>query len=137
MKNCVELPLKNSIGKYKSIRISLEYCKGRMVGISDVVKGRGIYVFIRPIKKTKYPIDYALFGTKKEIGLSIFLKKLNRKNEKLISEIFDKINHENILKQIIDLYENENYSEIENVIFSETECERVVEKIESDFVIEF
>lgn len=124
MKNCVELPLKNSIGKYKSIRISLEYCKGRMVGISDIVKGRGIYVFIRPIKKTKYLIDYAIYGSKKEIGMSIFLKKLNRKNEK-------------ILKQIIDLYENENYDEIENLIFSETECERVVENIKSDFVIEF
>ena len=137
MKNCVEVPLKNSIGKYKSIRISLEYCKGRMVGISDVVKGRGIYVFIRPIKKTKYPIDYALFGTKKEMGLSIFLKKLNRRNTKLISELFDKINHENILKQIIDLYENENYDKIEKLVLSVTECEHVVENIRNDFSIEF
>lgn len=42
--------------------------------------------------------------------MSIFFKKLNRKSEKLISELFEKINHEKILKQIIDLYENENYA---------------------------
>lgn len=108
-----------------------------MVGISDVVKGRGIYVFIRPIKKTKYLIDYAIYGNKKEIGMSIFLKKLNRKSEKLISELFEKINHEKILKQIIYLYENENYDEIEKLVLSVTECEHVIKNIRNDFSIEF
>lgn len=137
MENCVTYPLKKSIGEYTSIRISVEYCKGRMVGISDIIKGRGIYVFVRPIKKTKYPVDYALFGTEKELGMRVYIKKLNRNNKKMISEIFEKINQKETIAKIVDLYENERYSEIEDIIFSKTGCNRVVEEFNDDFVLEF
>lgn len=101
-------------GELKQLRIMVDYEKGGMNYFSGNVYESGVKVYLTPCTVTNGIITQTIMGEQHVCGYKIMLKQINRKSQKQIDIMAEKILP--YAQQIADLYSDAKHQEIVKLI---------------------
>lgn len=79
----------NKIGKVYEVEVY--YSLGGMNYISGSVNRRGVYLSITPKDVGEKTTSYVLLGDPNKSGMRMFVQELQRKNQKILQEWYEKV----------------------------------------------
>lgn len=112
------ISLKNPIGRenYNELRVSVSYQKPQINYFNGRNEGGGIYVYIKPIKRTHGIISCTMLSTSTlENGFKIRAVEMSRNNKKKVEHFGDLIT-DKVLETIREYYEAQTFSKIAELI---------------------
>ena len=98
----------------KQLRIMVDYEKGGMNYFSGKVYESGVKVYLTPCTVTNGIITQTIMGEQHVCGYKVMLKQINRKSQKQIDIMAEKILP--YAQQIADLYSDAKHQEIVKLI---------------------
>lgn len=98
------------------LKISVDYQKGGVSYFSGNYSESGVYVYITPVHRSGGIISCTMLGQQHECGYKILMKPLNRKSQKQIDLMAEKVVP--YAQQIADLYSDYKHNEVYNLIQS-------------------
>jgi len=98
----------------KQLRVMVDYEKGGINYFSDSIYKSGVKVYITPCTLTNGIVTQIMLGGQHECGYKIMLKQINRKSQKQIDIMAEKILP--YAQQIADLYSDSRHQEIVKLI---------------------
>ena len=101
-------------GELKQLRIMVDYEKGGMNSFSGNVYESGVKVYLTPCTVTNGIITQTIMGEQHVCGYKVMLKQINRKSQKQIDIMAEKILP--YAQQIADLYSDAKHKEIVKLI---------------------
>lgn len=108
--------LSTPIKELNELKISVDYQKGGMNYFNGEMENGGVYVYITPIARTKYGFRTIISGDRKEMGFKIFVRPLNRKSQKAITDVYNKINKNELIENVTKYFEQERYADVVRLI---------------------
>lgn len=110
----LKTPVKSASSELNQLRIMVDYEKGGMNYFSGNVYESGVKVYITPCTVTNGIVTCTILGEQHVCGYKVMLKQINRKSQKQIDIMADKILP--YAQQIADLYSDARHQEIVKLI---------------------
>ena len=108
-------PIKRAGGEpLDELKVKVDYQKGGYNYYSGDVETNAIYVYLTPIHRSGMIVSQTLLGDRHSCGFKIKLKELNRKSQKQINLMAEKIIPHT--QEIADLYSDYKHNEVYNLI---------------------
>lgn len=109
--------LRTIIGKeYNELQVSVSYQKPQINYFNGNSEKGGIYVYIKPVKRTMGIISCTMLSTSMlENGFKIHAFEMGRNNKKKVEKFSEFITNE-ILEQIREKYESQKFTQIAELI---------------------
>ena len=110
--------LKNAISSnnYNELSISFDYQKERINYVNGSFEKSGLYVYIKPIKRTNGIVSCTfLSASQRQNGFKIKVLEMNRNNRKKI-EKYSQLFTDEHLSTIGNLYDNNKFSDIVTLV---------------------
>lgn len=98
------------------LRLNVDYQKGGVNYFSGDYSGSGVYIYIQPCTYNNGIIGTVITGKQHLDGYKILLKELNRKSQKQIDLMAEKVLP--YAQQIADLYSDGRHQDIYNLVKS-------------------
>lgn len=113
----LKTPINRASGEaLDELKISVDYQKGGYNYLSGNLEDGGIFVYFTPVHRSGGIISRTLLGQQHECGYKILMKPLNRKSQKQIDLMAEKVAP--YAQQIADLYSDYKHDEVYNLIQS-------------------
>jgi len=110
----LKTPVKSASTELKQLRIMVDYEKGGMNYFSGNVYESGVKVYLTPCTVTNGIVTQTILGEQHACGYKVMLKQINRKSQKQIDVMAEKILP--YAQQIADLYSDAKHQEIVKLI---------------------
>jgi len=110
----LKTPVKSASTELKQLRIMVDYEKGGMNYFSGNVYESGVKVYLTPCTVTNGIVTQTILGEQHVCGYKVMLKQINRKSQKQIDVMAEKILP--YAQQIADLYSDAKHQEIVKLI---------------------
>ena len=110
----LKTPVKSASTELKQLRIMVDYEKGGMNYFSGNVYESGVKVYLTPCTVTNGIVNQTILGEQHVCGYKVMLKQINRKSQKQIDVMAEKILP--YAQQIADLYSDAKHQEIVKLI---------------------
>ena len=110
----LKTPVKSASTELKQLRIMVDYEKGGMNYFSGNVYESGVKVYITPCTVTNGIVTCTILGEQHVCGYKVMLKQINRKSQKQIDIMAEKILP--YAQQIADLYSDAKHQEIVKLV---------------------
>lgn len=109
-------PIQRSSGSepLDELKVKVDYQKGGYNYFSGNIEANAIYVYITPVHRGDMFTSCTMLGDRHSCGYKIKLKELNRKSQKQIDLMAEKVIPH--AKEIADLYSDYKHGEIFNLI---------------------
>ena len=98
------------------LRITVDYQKAGYNYFSGNFSEGGVFVYLTPVRRGGCIVSYTMLGNQHECGYKVLMKPLNRKSQKQINLIAEKVLPYS--QQIADLYSEGKHGEVYNLLKS-------------------
>ena len=110
----LKTPIKSASSVYDELRINVAYQKGGINYFSGNIEQSGVFVYLTPVHRDGICVGQTICGDQHVSGYKILCKPLNRKSQKQINLVAEKVlKHAN---EIADLYSDYKHREVFNLI---------------------
>jgi hypothetical protein len=112
-------PIKSASRVYGELRINVDYQKGGVNYFSGNIEDGGVFVYLTPVHRDGISVGQTICGDQHISGYKILCKPLNRKSQKQINLVAEKVLKH--ASEIADLYSDYKHQEVFNLIKTLTE----------------
>ena len=110
----LKTPIKNAGNVYGELRINVNYQKGGINYFTGNIENSGVFVYLTPVHRNGICEGQTICGDQHISGYKILCKPLNRKSQKQINLVAEKVLPH--AQQIADLYSDYKHKEVYNLI---------------------
>jgi len=96
--------------------INVDYQKGGINYFSGNYSDSGVFVYLTPVHRDGICVSQTILGKQHECGYKILLKQINRRSQKQINLMAEKVLP--YAQQIADLYSDRKHQDVYNLIKS-------------------
>jgi hypothetical protein len=115
----LKTPIAHVGNNYDELRINVNYQKGGINYFSGNVENSGVFVYLTPVHRDGISVGQTICGDQHISGYKILCKPLNRKSQKQINLVAEKVLKH--ASEIADLYSDYKHQEVFNLIKTLTE----------------
>ena len=98
------------------LKINIDYQKGGINYFSGNYSDSGVFVYLTPVHRNGICVSCSILGQQHECGYKILLKQINRRSQKQINLMAEKVLP--YAQQIADLYSDRKHQDVYNLIKS-------------------
>jgi hypothetical protein len=110
----LKTPIAHVGNTYDELRINVGYQKGGVNYFSGNIENSGVFVYLTPVHRSGISVGQTICGDQHISGYKILCKPLNRKSQKQINLVAEKVlTH---ASEIADLYSDYKHREVVNLI---------------------
>jgi len=115
----LKTPIAHVGNNYDELRINVDYQKGGINYFSGNIEDSGVFVYLTPVHRDGISVGQTICGDQHVSGYKILCKPLNRKSQKQINLVAEKVLKH--ASEIADLYSDRKHQEVFNLIKTLTE----------------
>ena len=110
----MKTPIAHVGSNYDELRINVAYQKGGINYFSGNIENSGVFVYLTPVHRDGISVGQTICGDQHISGYKILCKPLNRKSQKQINLVAEKVLKH--ASEIADLYSDYKHQEVFNLI---------------------